>query len=170
MDSDDESDHERSRRDSGSGSEKGGERGGDSGGSGVDESDDDGFIVDEEGKPIERKKVKKKHIFDDASKQMAEDIFGVAFDYEEFEQYEGSGPESASDADDVEDMDEDELGERRAARRRRKKPAKTIFDIFDPYELEKGHYTDLDQEIRTTDIPERMQLRQVHYARLEKIY
>ena len=43
----------------------------------------------------------------------------------------------------------------------RKKPAKTIFDIFDPFDLEQGHYTDQDQEIRNTDIPERMQLRQV---------
>jgi hypothetical protein len=43
----------------------------------------------------------------------------------------------------------------------RRKPAKTIFDIFDPFDLEQGHYTDQDQEIRNTDIPERMQLRQV---------
>ena len=43
----------------------------------------------------------------------------------------------------------------------RKKPAKTIFDIFDPFDLEQGHYTDQDQEIRNTDIPERMQLRKV---------
>merc|ERR1712096_13171 len=43
----------------------------------------------------------------------------------------------------------------------RKKTAKTIFDIFDPYELERGHYTDLDQEIRAQDHPERMQLRQI---------
>ena len=48
---------------------------------------DDGiqdFIVDEEGKPIERKKGRKKHIFDDSQRQLAEDIFGVAFDYEVF--------------------------------------------------------------------------------------
>ena len=135
---------------------------GGSGGEGSDD-DDDGFIVDAEGKPIERKKVKKKHIFDDESKQMAEDIFGVAFDYEEFEQFEGSGGES--EASEAEEDDEDEIGgERREKRRRRKRPAKTIFDIFDPYELEKGHYTDLDQEIRSTDIPERMQLRQVQSA------
>ena len=93
---------------------------------------------------------------------MAEDIFGVAFDYDEFAEYdEGSGGESEASEEDEED--EDEIGgERRERRRRRKKPAKTIFDIFDPYELEKGHYTDLDQEIRSTDIPERMQLRQVN--------
>ena len=38
--------------------------------------------MDEEGKPIERKKSRKKHIFDDSQRQLAEDIFGVAFDYE----------------------------------------------------------------------------------------
>ncbi len=30
----------------------------------------------------ERKKQRKKHIFDDSQRQLAEDIFGVAFDYE----------------------------------------------------------------------------------------
>jgi len=59
------------------------------------------------------------------------------------------------DGDDEEDL------ERKRRGKKQRKPAKTIFDIFDPFELEKGHYTDLDQEIRTTDIPERMQLRQV---------
>merc|ERR1712200_100318 len=114
--------------------------------------------VDGEGKPIVRKKTKKKHIFDDSQRQLAEDIFGVAFDYEEFEQFEGSGGESSEE--DMEDI-EDEDGQRTERRKRRKKTAKTIFDIFDPYELERGHYTDLDQEIRAQDHPERMQLRQI---------
>merc|ERR1711881_137900 len=56
-----------------------------SGGGGSDEEDIDNFIVDEEGRPIERKKSKRKHIFEDSQRQLAEDIFGVAFDYEEFE-------------------------------------------------------------------------------------
>merc|ERR1712096_337839 len=116
------------------------------------------FIVDEEGRPIERKKAKRKHIFEDSQRQLAEDIFGVAFDYEEFEQFEGSGGESSEE--DMEDI-EDEDGQRTERRKRRKKTAKTIFDIFDPYELERGHYTDLDQEIRAQDHPERMQLRQI---------
>ena len=53
-------------------------------GSGSDEagSDVDDFIVDDEGNPIQRKKQRKKHIFDDSARQLAEDIFGVAFDYE----------------------------------------------------------------------------------------
>ena len=51
-------------------------------GSGDDEDDVNDFIVDEEGKPIEKKKSKKRHIFEDSQRQLAEDIFGVAFDYE----------------------------------------------------------------------------------------
>merc|ERR1712228_569176 len=52
-----------------------------------DESDPDDFIVDADGKPLrtERKK-KKTHLFQDEERQMAEDIFGVKFDYGEFEQ------------------------------------------------------------------------------------
>ena len=53
--------------------------------------------------------------------------------------------------------------ERKRREKKRGKKGTTIFDIFDPYELAKGHYTDTDQEIRTTDIPERMQLRTVSY-------
>lgn len=133
--------------------------------SGSEEDDDDeglqDFIVDEEGKPIERKKQRKKHIFDDSQRQLAEDIFGVAFDYEEFEQYE-DGEEEESEEEDYEDEEEEEEDRpRRRDKKRRRKAAKTIFDIFDPFDLEQGHYTDQDQEIRNTDIPERMQLRQV---------
>lgn len=38
---------------------------------------------------------------------------------------------------------------------------KSIFEIYEPSELKRGHFTDLDNEIRKTDIPERMQLRDV---------
>merc|ERR1711981_1100017 len=43
--------------------------------------------------------------------------------------------------------------------RKKKKPAKSIFELYEPKELELRHFTDLDNEIRTTDMPERMQLR-----------
>lgn len=33
------------------------------------------------------------------------------------------------------------------------------FKVFEPSELERGHFTDLDQEIRSSDMPERFQLR-----------
>merc|ERR1719347_643129 len=122
-----------------------------------DGEDIGGFIVDEQGRPIERKKAKKKHIFEDSQRQLAEDIFGVAFDYDEFEQYEDAEESESEDYDD-EDMDEDRP---RKKEKRKKKPTKTIFDIFDPHELTMGHYTETDHEIRNTDVPERMQLRQV---------
>jgi len=125
---------------------------------GSDEEDISNFIVDEEGRPIERKKAKRKHIFEDSQRQLAEDIFGVAFDYDEFEQYDQKSDESESDDYDDDELDEDKIRKRD---KKRKKTAKTIFDIFDPHDLAMGHYTDQDHEIRNTDIPERMQLRQV---------
>merc|ERR1712240_330882 len=75
--------------------ERGGRARSVSGGGGSDEEDIDNFIVDEEGRPIERKKSKRKHIFEDSQRQLAEDIFGVAFDYEEFEEQ----PEEESESD-----------------------------------------------------------------------
>merc|ERR1711872_330598 len=128
------------------------------GGDGSDEEDISNFIVDEEGRPIERKKAKRKHIFEDSQRQLAEDIFGVAFDYDEFEQYDQKSDESESDDYDDDELDEDKIRKRD---KKRKKTAKTIFDIFDPHDLAMGHYTGQDHEIRNTDIPERMQLRQV---------
>ena len=55
------------------------------------------------GKPLrsERKK-KKTHIFQDEERQMAEDIFGVKFDYGEFEQY---GDEEELEEDYEEDLE-----------------------------------------------------------------
>ena len=116
-----------------------------------EEGDIGDFIVDEDGRPIERKKTKRKHIFEDSQRQLAEDIFGVAFDYEEFEEEEKEESES--------DYSDDE--ERPVKEKKKKKTKKTIFDIFDPNDLALGHYTDHDQQIRNTDIPERMQLRTV---------
>ena len=49
----------------------------------------------------ERKK-KKTHIFQDEERQMAEDIFGVKFDYGEFEQY---GDEEEMEEDYEEDLE-----------------------------------------------------------------
>ena len=36
-----------------------------------------------------------------------------------------------------------------------------IFQVFEPSELERGHFTDVDQDIRATDMPERFQLRSI---------
>ena len=131
-------------------------------GDGYESEDVNDFIVDEDGQPIKRdRKQKKKHIFTDSARQMAEDIFGVAFDYDEFEQYGGDEYES-DEEDDEEDIDEDDEERQEAKQRkkmRKKKQTKTIFEIYEPGELERGHFTKQDNEIRNIDVPERMQLR-----------
>lgn len=61
-------------------------------------------------------------------------------------------------------MDDEEDGERRRRPKKttRKKPSrKSIFEVYEPSELKRGFFTDLDNEIRNTDIPERMQLREI---------
>lgn len=62
-------------------------------------SDADDFIVDDDGKPIARKK--KKPIFSDAALQEAQETFGVDFDYDEFSKYD-------DDYDDDEEEDEED--------------------------------------------------------------
>ena len=100
----------------------------------------------------ERKK-KKAHIFSDEPRQQAEDIFGVKFDYGEFEQYGDMDEEMEEDYEEDEEMDAGE------AKKRRKRKTKSIFEMYEPAELEQRHFTDRDNEIRNTDLPERMQLR-----------
>merc|ERR1712126_36704 len=79
-------------------------KGGDSASEMISDGEDiGGFIVDEQGRPIERKKAKKKHIFEDSQRQLAEDIFGVAFDYDEFDQYAGSEESESDEYDEEED-------------------------------------------------------------------
>ena len=126
----------------------------------------DDFIVDEEGRPMKKDRKKKHHIFSESARQAAEDIFGVAFDYGEFEGYGEDEDEDAEEEDEYDsDMDadvDDEERQRKKERKRsrkKKKPAKSIFELYEPKELELRHFTDLDNEIRNTDMPERMQLR-----------
>lgn len=55
-----------------------------------------------------------------------------------------------------------EMFRRKEKKTARKKPSrKSIFEVYEPSELKRGFFTDLDNEIRNTDIPERMQLREV---------
>merc|ERR1739842_99376 len=70
--------------------------------SGSDDVDD--FIVDEEGRPMKKDRKKKHHIFSDSARQAAEDIFGVAFDYGEFE---GDGEDEDEDAEEEDEYDSD---------------------------------------------------------------
>lgn len=126
-----------------------------------EESDADDFIVDDDGNPISDKRKKKKHVFTDASLQEGQDIFGVDFDYEEFEKYDDDEYEDESEVDEYEDEPTEERSRRPKKQSRKKTAKKTIFDIFEPSELKRGHFTDLDNEIRKIDVPERMQLRDV---------
>ncbi|XP_033218943.1 transcription elongation factor SPT6 isoform X2 [Belonocnema kinseyi] len=128
------------------------------------DSEDD-FIVDDDGRPIAEKRKKKKPIFSDAALQEAQDIFGVDFDYDEFDKYEDEyeedEEEEEEEEDDYVDVDVEERPRRQKKQPKKKSTKKSIFEIYEPSELKRGHFTDLDNEIRTTDIPERMQLRTV---------
>ncbi|XP_069617326.1 transcription elongation factor SPT6 [Ranitomeya imitator] len=126
-----------------------------------EESDIDDFIVDDDGQPLKKPKWRKKLPgYADAALQEAQEIFGVDFDYEEFEKYN----EDDEEMEEYEYEDEEAEGETRV---RPKKTAKkrvsrrSIFEIYEPSELESSHLTDQDNEIRTTDLPERFQLRTI---------
>uniref|UniRef100_A0A1B0BJV8 Transcription elongation factor SPT6 n=1 Tax=Glossina palpalis gambiensis TaxID=67801 RepID=A0A1B0BJV8_9MUSC len=91
-----------------------------------------------------------------------QDIFGVDFDYEDFSKYDDDEYEDDSEAEEYdEEGGEDDRGKTKKKSVKKKVPKKTIFDLYEPSELKRGHFTDLDNEIRKTDIPERMQLRQI---------
>nr|CAI5827545.1 unnamed protein product [Callosobruchus analis] len=128
-----------------------------------DYSDADDFIVDDDGRPIAEKKKKRRPIFTDAALQEAQETFGVDFDYDEFAKYEQDDYEEEEEEEEEDEYQEDEEGERRRPKKAaRKKPTKkSIFEVYEPSELKRGFFTDLDNEIRNTDIPERMQLRDV---------
>ncbi|XP_053313046.1 transcription elongation factor SPT6 [Spea bombifrons] len=124
-----------------------------------EESDIDDFIVDDDGQPLKKPKWRKKLPgYTDAALQEAQEIFGVDFDYDEFEKYN----------EDDEEMEEYEYEDDEGDTETRVRPKKTakkrvnrrsIFEIYEPSELESSHLTDQDNEIRTTDLPERFQLR-----------
>ncbi|RUS83311.1 hypothetical protein EGW08_008933 [Elysia chlorotica] len=128
-----------------------------------EESDVDDFIVDEEGNSISKgKKKKKQKIHTDSALQEAQELFGVDFDFADFEKYDDDDDEDFEDEDEYEDEEEGEDGEPRKKKAGRKKAAKkSIFDVFEPSELERGHFTDKDNAIRAADFPERFQLRRV---------
>ena len=42
------------------------------------------------------------------------------------------------------------------------------LQVFEPSDLARSHYTDQDQEIRTADMPERFQLRQIPVSPTEE--
>ena len=44
---------------------------------------------------------------------------------------------------------------------RKGKKKTSIYDVYEPSELERGHFTERDSEIRVTDMPERFQVRRL---------
>ncbi|KAJ0061685.1 hypothetical protein NL108_005822, partial [Boleophthalmus pectinirostris] len=120
-----------------------------------EESDIDDFIVDDDGQPITKKRGKKFSGYTDAALQEAQEIFGGDFDFADFDV-------DAYDQGEEEEEDQDEEGwDRPKKQTKRRLGRKSIFEIYEPSELESSHMTDQDNEIRTTDMPERFQLRAI---------
>ncbi|KAL0973192.1 hypothetical protein UPYG_G00200120 [Umbra pygmaea] len=119
-----------------------------------EESDIDDFIVDDDGQPLKKPKWRKKLPgYTDAALQEAQEIFGGDFDFADFDAvYDDAEEEEEEDADDASwDRPKKQI-KKRVGRR-------SIFEIYEPSELESSHMTDQDNEIRSTDMPERFQLR-----------
>uniref|UniRef100_A0A4W6FPN6 SPT6 homolog, histone chaperone and transcription elongation factor n=1 Tax=Lates calcarifer TaxID=8187 RepID=A0A4W6FPN6_LATCA len=87
--------------------------------------------------------------------QEAQEIFGGDFDFADFDA-------DAYDQGEEEEEDQDEEGwDRPKKQTKRRQGRKSIFEIYEPSELESSHMTDQDNEIRSTDMPERFQLRSI---------
>ena len=82
--------------------------------------------------------------------QEAQDIFGVDFDYEDFP---GEGEEYEDEEEDEEY--EDEEGIRKTRKKtdgkvmKKKSQRKTIYEVYEPSDLERGHFTDFDEQVYT---------------------
>ncbi|PIK37487.1 putative transcription elongation factor SPT6 [Apostichopus japonicus] len=136
-----------------------------------EESDPDDFIVGDDGQPISGKKKKgQKHKYTDAALQEAQDIFGVEFDFDEFQEYRESDVDDDEEDYEYDDEEGEEMGQRRQKKSGRSKAPKTsIYEVFEPSDLERRHFTDFDEAIRTGDIPERFQLRQVPITKADDL-
>lgn len=68
--------------------------------------------MDDEDRPLTDKRKKKKPIFADHTLQEAQDIFGVDFDYDDFEKYEDQYYEGEEDEEEDEYEDEEQRTQR----------------------------------------------------------
>lgn len=84
--------------------------------------------------------------------QEAQEIFGGDFDFAEFD------TEAYDHAEEEEEDQDDESWDRPKKQTKRRVGRRSIFEIYEPSELESSHMTDQDNEIRTTDMPERFQV------------
>uniref|UniRef100_A0A670JS76 SPT6 homolog, histone chaperone and transcription elongation factor n=1 Tax=Podarcis muralis TaxID=64176 RepID=A0A670JS76_PODMU len=127
-----------------------------------DESDIDDFIVDDDGQPLKKPKWRKKLPgYTDAALQEAQEIFGVDFDYDEFEKYNEYDEEMEDEYDYEPEETEGEIRVRPKKTAKKRVSRRSIFEMYEPSELESSHLTDQDNEIRVTDMPERFQLRSI---------
>ncbi|KAG7484785.1 hypothetical protein MATL_G00054020 [Megalops atlanticus] len=121
-----------------------------------EESDIDDFIVDDDGQPLRKPKWGKKLPgYTDAALQEAQEIFGGDFDFAEFD------TEAYDHAEEEEEDPDDESWDRPKKQAKKRVGRRSIFEIYEPSELESSHMTDQDNEIRSTDMPERFQLRSI---------
>ncbi|XP_015684982.1 transcription elongation factor SPT6-like, partial [Protobothrops mucrosquamatus] len=93
--------------------------------------------------------------------QEAQEIFGVDFDYDEFEKYNEYDEEMEDEYDYEPEDTEGEIRVRPKKTAKKRVSRRSIFEIYEPSELESSHLTDQDNEIRVTDMPERFQLRSI---------
>nr|CDS26732.1 transcription elongation factor spt6 [Hymenolepis microstoma] len=132
-----------------------------------EDSDDMGdFIVDTVNEDRGGKR-KRQFVHSDPSLQEAQEIFGVDFDFDEFDQQRD---QESDDSGESEYLDED--SEETMVRRRQKREANVashdvLYDIFDPSDLERKFYRPEDERIRRLDVPERMQLRKLPVKRID---
>ncbi|ELV12097.1 Transcription elongation factor SPT6 [Tupaia chinensis] len=123
-----------------------------------EESDIDDFIVDDDGQPLKKPKWRKKLPgYTDAALQEAQEIFGVDFDYDEFEKYNEYDEELEEEYEYEDDEAEGEIRVRPKKTTKKRVSRRSIFEMYEPSELESSHLTDQDNEIRATDLPERFQ-------------
>uniref|UniRef100_W5KF28 Transcription elongation factor SPT6 n=1 Tax=Astyanax mexicanus TaxID=7994 RepID=W5KF28_ASTMX len=94
-------------------------------------------------------------LFPYSALQEAQEIFGGDFDFAEFD------TEAYDRAEEEEEDQDDEAWDRPKKQTKRRVGRRSIFEIYEPSELESSHMTDQDNEIRSTDMPERFQLRAI---------
>ena len=111
------------------------------------------------------------------AQQEAMDIFGVnaeelgaVSDEDDLDNDEDDEEDLDEDAEDLIEDDDEQMDEdddptknftKKRQRQRRLKALHKIEDIFEPRELEKGLITEVDQQIRLEDKPERFMLRSI---------
>lgn len=91
--------------------------------------------------------------------QEAQEIFGVDFDYDEFEKYNEYDEEMEEEYEYEDEETEGETRVRPKKTTKKRVSRRSIFEMYEPSELESSHLTDQDNEIRMTDMPERFQVR-----------